>query len=170
MKLSAIIITRNEEEMIAECIKSLSFADEVLVVDSTSSDATVSIARKQGARVVSHTFKNYADQRNVGLEKSTGDWIVYVDADERVSEKLRKEIREITNYPAKPDHALHDELRITNYSAYTIPRKNYYLGNNPWPHTEYLERLFLKKALKNGKGTFTNMQYMTVMQVHCPVI
>ena len=142
MKLSIIIITKNEENMIEHCIKSVKFADEVIVIDSKSTDNTMSIAKKLGATVVTHKFDNYADQRNFGLKHAKGDWLLYIDADEWVNESLKIEVNKITN----------GEISIAHYSAYRIPRKNYYLGHHEWPHIEYIERLFLKKNLKKWQG------------------
>ena len=142
MKLSAIIITKNEEDVIVDCIKSVAFADEIIVIDSGSTDKTAALAKKQGAHVVDHPFKNFADQRTFGMKQAKGDWILYIDADERVSEELRNGIERITNY----------ELRITEYDAYRIQRKNYYLGEHEWPVIEKHVRLFKKKSLTGWRG------------------
>ncbi|MCR4263911.1 MAG: glycosyltransferase family 2 protein, partial [Candidatus Roizmanbacteria bacterium] len=133
MRLSALIITKNEETLIADCITSVSFCDEIIVLDSESTDSTIDVAQKLGARVIRKKFTNYADQRTAVLKHAKGDWVLYVDADERVSKELRKEIQSITN----------QESGIRKYAAYKIPRQNYYLGNYKWPKIEYLERLFL---------------------------
>jgi len=91
-KLSAIILTSNEEKNIADCIRSLTFADEVIVIDDCSVDATVALAKKMGAKVVTRKLDDFASQRNYGLSVATGDWVLFVDADERVSKNLRNEI------------------------------------------------------------------------------
>lgn len=91
-KLSAVILTSNEEEDIADCIKTLSFADEIIVVDDCSTDATVTIAKKIGARIYTRKLDDFASQRNYGLSVATGDWVLFIDADERVSKNLRNEI------------------------------------------------------------------------------
>ena len=90
--VSAIVLTRNEEEMLPGCLESLAWADEVLVVDSFSTDGTVDIARRSGARVVQHPFANFAVQRNYAQTQARYDWVLFIDADERVSEELRDEI------------------------------------------------------------------------------
>ena len=141
MNLSVIIITKNEEELISDCIKSISFADEVIVIDSESTDKTVDIARKLGAQIVTKKFTNYADQRATALKHAKGKWLLYIDADERASEKLHEEIVEVVN--RKPQTANGTDSIV----AFRIPRQNYYLGKNKWPHIEYLERLFLKEKL-----------------------
>jgi len=97
MNLSVIILTKNEEENIAQCIKTVKFADEIIVVDDNSEDKTAELARKMGARVYSRELKNdFAAQRNFGLRKASGKWVLFLDADERVSKELRDEMVQIT--------------------------------------------------------------------------
>lgn len=94
MTLSAVIITRNEEAMLADCLRSVAFADEIVVVDSLSSDRTVEIARAHGARVLETTdWPGFGPQKNRAIELATGDWILSIDADERVTPELASEIR-----------------------------------------------------------------------------
>ncbi len=93
LPISAVVITKNEEANLPECLAALAWADEILVVDSFSTDATVELARKLGARVVQHPFQDYAAQRNFAQSQATHDWVLFVDADERVSDNLRDEIR-----------------------------------------------------------------------------
>lgn len=95
--ISAVILTKNEEKNIEECIKSLSWCSEIIVVDDNSTDKTEVIAERFGAKVYKRKLDdNFAAQRNYGLEKSKGDWVLFVDADERVSKKLADEIIERT--------------------------------------------------------------------------
>jgi len=138
MKLTGIVITKNEEKMLEDCLKSLSFCDEVIVVDSNSEDKTVEIAKKLSAKVFSDDYKDFSESRNFGLAKAEGEWVLYVDADERVSKELADNILKTIKSP---------ELDV-----YKIIRKNYYYGTNPWPYLEKLERLFLKKAFKGWTG------------------
>jgi glycosyltransferase involved in cell wall biosynthesis len=147
MKLTAVIITKNEENNIVDCIESLSFADEIVVVDNNSEDRTVEIAKKHGAKVYSEKFSDFAQQRNFGLEKAKGEWILYIDADERLTPKLQTEILSII-HPASPAGG-HPWSTI---SAFRIPRKNYYFGQFEWPYVEKQERLFRKDRLKKWKG------------------
>jgi glycosyltransferase involved in cell wall biosynthesis len=91
-RLSVIILTYNEENYLTAAIKSVSFADEILVLDSNSTDATQQIATALGAKLISRTFDNYCNQRNYALNHVTGDWILFLDADERVSKELQTEI------------------------------------------------------------------------------
>ena len=115
MKISATIITYNEERAIARAIESLRCCDEILVLDSGSTDRTVDIASKLGARVVEDCWHGYAAQKNIAADLATNDWILALDADESLSEALEAEIWHIKK--AGPQ-----------YDAYTVPRLAQYLG------------------------------------------
>lgn len=92
--ITAIILTKNEEKNIVDCIESVKFCDEVVVIDDYSQDSTRKLAREKGARVLKRKLDNdFAKQRNIGLQKAKGDWALYVDADERVSAELKREIK-----------------------------------------------------------------------------
>jgi glycosyltransferase involved in cell wall biosynthesis len=145
MKLSVVIIAKNEEEVIAEAIKSALWAEEVVVLDTGSIDKTPQIAHKLGARVARMPTKGltFARWRTEAIGKSKGEWLFYLDADERITPGLRKEILEIVNSKER------------EFSAYAAPRENYYLGKRmrwggAWP--DYVERLFYKKNLKKWIG------------------
>ena len=115
MKISATIITLNEQGNIARAIESLRCADEVLVIDSGSSDRTIESAAKLGARVVETPWRGYAGQKNFAAEQAAHDWVLSIDADEALSEALEGEIWRIKkNGP--------------QYDAYTMPRMAKYLG------------------------------------------
>lgn len=97
--ISATILTKNEEKNIEECLNTLKWVDEVIVVDDGSADKTREIAKANGAKVFEHPLNSdFAAQRNFGLEKARGDWVFFIDADERVSPTLRAEIQSITNH------------------------------------------------------------------------
>lgn len=138
--LSAIILTKNAESLIADCIDSLSFCDEIIVVDDYSTDRTADIAKMMGASVYPYSSESFAKKRNLGLKKAKGKWVIYLDADERLSDELRDRIKKITQ-------AKHDI-----YSAYRLYRKNFYLGNHEWPVLEKLERLFKRTKLEEWYG------------------
>ena len=140
MKLSAIIITKNAEEQIADCIDSVAFCDEIIVIDNKSVDRTEDLARHLGAKVVTYPSDSFADLRNFGLKKVKGDWVLYIDADERVDSELKANILKII------------EKEGQKFSAYRIKRKNFYFGENEWPVSERLERLFKKEELKEWYG------------------
>ena len=92
MQISATIITFNEETKIAEAIKSVSFADEILVVDSESTDKTREIAEALGAKVIIQKWLGFARQKQFAVDSAQNDWILSLDADERISEELKAEI------------------------------------------------------------------------------
>ncbi len=115
MKISATIICVNEELKIARAIESLRCCDEIVVVDSGSSDRTVEIARNLGARVVESPWPGYAKQKNLAAAAAENDWIFSLDADEALSEALEAEIWQLKK--AGPE-----------YDAYTMPRMAQYLG------------------------------------------
>jgi len=92
--ISAVVLTKNEERNIEECLSGLTWCDEIIVIDDNSIDDTIKTAEKFGAKVVRHSLnKNFADQRNFGLKQVKGEWIFFVDADERVSKELSDEIQ-----------------------------------------------------------------------------
>ena len=138
MKISGIIIAKNEENLIADAIESLKFCDEIVVIDNGSEDRTTHVAKKIGAKVFEIKTQDFSQLRELGMEKAGGEWIFYLDADERVSNDLAQEIKY--------------RVTLTEFSAYKLPRMNYYLGKNLWPKVEYLERLFEKKSLKGWSG------------------
>jgi glycosyltransferase involved in cell wall biosynthesis len=115
MKISATIITFNEERNVARVIESLRCCDEILVLDSGSNDRTVEIARKLGARVEEASWHGYAAQKNIAVELAANDWILSLDADESLSEALEAEIWHIKKAGPK-------------FDGYTMPRLAQYLG------------------------------------------
>lgn len=96
--ITAIIIAKNEEKNIKDCLNSVKWCDEIIVVDDKSIDKTAIISRNFGAKVYTHPMKgNFSEQRNFGLSKANGDWILFIDADERVTEALWFEIMQYVN-------------------------------------------------------------------------
>jgi (heptosyl)LPS beta-1,4-glucosyltransferase len=138
--ISGIVIAKNEENMIADCLDSLAFCSELVVVDNGSQDRTAEIAKRMGARVYSLEIDDFSRLRNFGLEKARGEWVLYVDADERISPTLREALIQLTSNP------------INKNEGFFIKRKNFYLGNNEWPYIEKLERFFKKRSLKKWEG------------------
>jgi glycosyltransferase involved in cell wall biosynthesis len=140
MSLSAIVITRNEEAMIRRCLESVAWADEIVVMDSGSTDATLEICRELGARVhVTADWPGPGPQRNRAIDAASGDWVLALDADEWVTTELRREIEEVMR---APDAAV----------AFAIPRLSSYCGRYMrhggwWP--DYIARLF-----RRGKARF----------------
>jgi glycosyltransferase involved in cell wall biosynthesis len=117
VKISAVIIARDEEEKIADAIRSVGWADEVLLVDSESTDRTREIAEEMGARVTVNPWPGFAAQKQFGVDAAANDWIFSLDADERVSTDLREEILALKQQPEE-----------TLAAGYRIPRLAYYMG------------------------------------------
>ncbi len=93
--ISAVILTKNEEKNLPQCLESLKWCNEIVVIDDNSTDKTIEIAKKSGAKFFVHSLNNnFAQQHNFGLGKAKGDWVLFVDADERVSPELAQEIKE----------------------------------------------------------------------------
>jgi glycosyltransferase involved in cell wall biosynthesis len=139
MNITAIIITKNEENNIADVLESVKFSKQIIVVDNDSIDRTSDLAKKNGAQVISGKFDNFSKQREIALKEVSSDWILYVDADERVSDKLKEEIEKVT-------------LNQNSKDAYKLIRRNYYFGKHEWPYQEEVLRLFRKDALKGWTG------------------
>jgi glycosyltransferase involved in cell wall biosynthesis len=119
LPISAIIITKNEEDRIAGAIASLAFCDEILIVDSESTDETRAIAQRLGARVLIRPWDSYTNQKNFAAEQARYDWIFSLDADERVSAELTEEIVAWKGNGTTP-------------GAASMPRRAFYLGR--WIH------------------------------------
>jgi glycosyltransferase involved in cell wall biosynthesis len=140
--LSVIIIAKNEEEKLPGCLESIDWADEIILVDTDSTDKTVSIAKKAGARIISYPSGSFSDWRNAGLKAAKSKWILYVDADERVTPELHEELN------------LKMKSSVSPY-AYAVPRKNFILRKEmkhggQWP--DYQMRFFRKDKLKGYKN------------------
>jgi glycosyltransferase involved in cell wall biosynthesis len=101
--LSLIVITRNEEELIGQCLRSAAFCDELIVVDSFSTDRTVAIAEELGARVFKQEFTNYVQQKQIALDHATSAWVLLLDADEQVTWDLAREIETTLAAPVLAD-------------------------------------------------------------------
>lgn len=122
MEISAIILAKNEEKNIEECLKALRWCDEVVVIDDCSKDKTAKLAKGLGARVYERSLdNNFSAQRNFGLLKARGEWVLFVDADERVSPVLALEIKEKT--------------KIKKYDGFFLKRQDYF-GKRKLKHGE----------------------------------
>lgn len=156
--LTGIVIAKNEEKRIGACLQSLTFCDELVVIDNDSTDDTARIAKKHGATLIQQSSSDFSTLRNCGKDRAKGTWILYVDADETVTEELKKEIVErlrIANSELKKKNNAQSDMgnQQINQSivGYYIPRTNYYLGHK-WPVRDKMQRLFLKKALIRWEG------------------
>jgi glycosyltransferase involved in cell wall biosynthesis len=96
-RVSAIVITYNEEKNIERCLKSIQWADEVIVVDSFSTDRTAELTRKYTAHIISHAYDGEVPQRQRGFAEASGEWLFWIDADEEVSEELKQSILHTVN-------------------------------------------------------------------------
>ncbi|OGM62398.1 hypothetical protein A2961_03450 [Candidatus Woesebacteria bacterium RIFCSPLOWO2_01_FULL_39_21] len=144
-KLSVIIPAKNEEVVIKDCLESVNWVDEVIVIDNNSSDRTVEIAREFKVNIYKYAKGNYSDRRNFGLKFAHGEWVLFLDADERITPLLRSEILKIIT---------DEKLQMSN-SAYAIPRKNIIFGKEFkhggwWP--DYNKRLFKKDSFEKWEG------------------
>jgi glycosyltransferase involved in cell wall biosynthesis len=135
--ISVIILAKNEEERIAECIKSVHWAHEVLVVDNGSTDDTIAIAKTLRSKVIERLGTNFSELREYGAKETGGTWLLYLDADERITEKLKIEILK--------------QVQNDKYAGYYISRRNFYLGRE-WPARDKMVRLIKKDALISWSG------------------
>jgi len=132
--VSVAIITKDEEANIEDALKSVSEAREIVVVDAFSTDSTIEICKKYTDHIFQHKWQGYARQKQIAIDHCTSPWILILDADERVTPELKKEITDL--------------LPETDYDGFYIPRKNYFLGKwikhgGWWP--DYTLRLFKKE-------------------------
>ncbi|MEI7905153.1 MAG: glycosyltransferase family 2 protein [Candidatus Firestonebacteria bacterium] len=140
-KISAVVITKNEELNIEACLRSISFADEIIVVDAASNDRTVEIAKRFTKKIFIRKWDNYANQKNFGIDRTRNRWVLSIDADERASFGFRQEI---------------ERLKYDK-DGYLLPLKNYFLGR--WlkrggQYPDHHLRLFKKnqgRFLFNGR-------------------
>ncbi len=139
-RLSAIVITKNEAARIEDCLDSLAFCDERIVVDAGSTDDTIRLAEARGARVVSHAWRGFGPQKNFALSLATGEWVLSLDADERVSPALTRQIREA--------------IAVGQVDGYEMPRLSTFCGR-PMRHSgwypDHVLRLF-----RRGRARFSD--------------
>lgn len=137
LKLSVIVSTYNEENNIMECLESVKWADEIIVIDSNSKDKTAEIANTFTDKVFISETKSFSDKKNFGIDKASGDWIFWIDADERVTEPLKEEILQITS------------SGDNDASVYKIGRTSFFINkfikHCGW-HPDFGIRLFKKSS------------------------
>ena len=137
--VSALVIAQNEETNIAECLATLRWAEEVVVVDGGSKDATVDLAREAGARVLAHPFESPARQRNWALPQLRSDWVLVVDADERVTTELAEEIAgTLAGQPGE--------------TGFWLKRRSYFLGR-PMRYGGW-QRDWVLRLFRRGEGNY----------------
>ncbi|HKX27921.1 MAG TPA: glycosyltransferase family 2 protein [Blastocatellia bacterium] len=138
MKISATIIVRNEEENIAAVCETVAWADEIVIVDSDSTDRTVEIARRYTDKIFNREFRGYKDKHEFADSQTTGDWIFWIDADERVTPELREAIESLRR---RDPTALPAGFRIARSTRYL----NRWIRHSGW-YPDYQMRLYLKSA------------------------
>ncbi|OGX28148.1 MAG: hypothetical protein A2879_01815 [Omnitrophica WOR_2 bacterium RIFCSPHIGHO2_01_FULL_49_10] len=140
-KLSAIVLTKDSQDVIKDCLESLTFADEIVVIDDRSTDRTAGICKNYTDNVFIDNVEGFANKRNLGAEKAVGDWILQIDSDERVTPELSAAVREAV-----------DSGR--DYAGYKFRRRNYFLGHfmryGGWYH--YSTNLYNK-----GRGRYEGL-------------
>lgn len=139
--LSVIVIAKNEQERIRACLESVKWADEIIFLDNDSSDKTLKIARGYTDKIYIFKDLGFATLRNKAMEKAVGQWVLYVDSDERVLSSLRKEVEDI--------------IKVDGISALAISRRNIIFGKEVnygpfWP--DWVIRLFKKEELEGWVG------------------
>jgi len=146
--ISALVITYNEEQNIDALIENLNFTDELIIIDSFSTDATIEKIKKHAnVKLITHKFTNFSEQRNFALKQAKHEWVLFIDADERITPNLKQEIIEATNNTS------------SNVAAYDIYRKFYYKGKlvrfSGW-QTDKVFRLYKKKHVTYKKDLFVH--------------
>jgi Glycosyl transferase family 2 len=142
--ITACVIAQDEEERLPDCLASLGFCDEVVVVDSGSRDRTCELAAATGAKVIENPWPGFSAQRNVALDHASGDWVLEIDADERVSPELADELRAFLANPPG------EEVRMG-----AIPMRDVFLGKALGPsirYPRYRHRLFRRGAFRHDEG------------------
>ena len=137
VNLSAVVLTRNSERTLRACLASLTFADEILVIDDGSTDATVAIAEELGASVIPHAMAgDFSAQRRFGIQQCRGQWVLFIDSDEVVSDGLRDAIQRAVL-----------EQRLFSYSFTRINRFPHYRIKHGSMRSDTVTRLFPKEGL-----------------------
>lgn len=141
MRLSIVVIAFNEEERIEACLKSCKFADEIIVIDNGSTDKTYETAKRLATKVTKFESNDFSETRNKGMKEASGEWVLYIDSDERVLKPLRDEILGL--------------IENTNFSAFALPRKNIIFGKavdyGPYKK-DWMIRLFKKDKFETWVG------------------
>ena len=153
MKLSAVVITLNEEPNIERCLASLGFADEIVVLDSLSTDRTVEIAGRFTDRISRREFTGYSDQKNAAMEMAANDWVLIVDADEVVLPELAAEVRKA--------------VESDEFVAYRMPRLTHFLGK-PIRHCGWYPD-YVTRLMRKSKARFSDRLVHETPTVDGPV-
>ncbi|MDO8487441.1 MAG: glycosyltransferase family 2 protein [Candidatus Curtissbacteria bacterium] len=141
MNISALVLARNEEEMIKDCLSQLNFVDEIIILDQGSTDKTRQIAKKYTKKIFTTSYESFAKNREILAAHAKSDWLLYIDVDERFDNEVIEEIKEA--------------IRQQKYQAFYFPRKNIILGkwlrHGGW-FPDYVPKLFERGSLKGWTG------------------
>lgn len=146
--ISIVVLAGNEQSMIVDCLKSCNWAEEIILVAANSSDNTVKLAAKtipniKVIKTEDEYNKNFSKWRNLGFKNASQKWLLYIDADERITSVLRKKISHIVNQNS------------TKFTHYAIPRANYFLGQRVYyggSYPDYVKRLYNRDFFKGYEG------------------
>src|SRR2546422_1482230 len=152
--IAAVVITKNEERNITACLESLKWVGEIIVVDAESSDRTVELAKAYTSKVFVRPWPGYGPQKNFAMAQATADWILIVDADERVSDELRDEIQALLYKPGPT-------------VAYRIPRRNFYYGNWIRGAGQYPDPQL--RVIRRGRGSYNDLPVHEHLEVDGPI-
>ena len=147
--LTVIIPTFNEEKYIEDCLQSVSFANQIIIIDSFSSDATVTLAKKFGCEIIERKFDNFSNQKNEAIQYAKSNWILFLDADERVTKKLKIEIENTINKAKLEAYKIRFPHFYMNRFLYHTENKVTRLVKN---NEIYFEGLVHEKLIHNGKA------------------
>ncbi len=155
-KLSVVVITKNEEKNVRECLSSVLWADEIIVVDAGSTDNTLEIAKEFTQKVYSRPWDGYGAAKNFGLAKCTGEWILSIDADERVTQELREEIL--------------GKLSTVNQktAAFSVPRRANFLGKWIYHCGWYPGRI--TRVFRRSAGRFTEEKVHERLEIQGEIV
>ena len=147
LRFSAVIVARNAADKVGNCLESIKWADEIVAIDGFSTDSTPQICQKYGAKIIQREFEGFDKERNAGIEHSSGDWVLQLDADDVVSEGMRRAIKRVTSGEQK-------------YNAYKFIRQNFYLGKpmryGGWCH-------YSAHLLRKGKAYYKGSLHETLI-------
>ena len=166
--VSAAVIAFNEEEKIEDCLKSLSWVDEIIVVDSHSTDRTREIASSFGAKVIERDWPGNIRQKNFALENCTNEWVISLDADERVSGKLKSEILDMISNPdadgyAMPRKVYYINRWITRCGWYPAPKVRFVKkAKAKWGGVDPHDTLFVSGKVGSFKGDIYHLSFDSV--------
>lgn len=153
MNLSAVVLTKNEEKNLKICLSSLSICDEIIVVDDDSTDKTTDIAGEYHAKIINHKMDNndFSGQREYGVEQASNDWVLFIDADEKLSPELQAEIQKLNLEDNKSD-----------ISAYYIKRRDWWWGRElRFGETMSTRNNGIIRLIKKGSGKWEGKVHET---------